>query len=238
MKELVQQLIGPPGVILLGGVITLVGAFWASISSSTQQTTFQQQLAQKNQELADLAQENAQLNRDAVAAVSGGNGYIYLCCLPTHPPTKDKPPRRLFSKVGRFPLRNVTIQVSRTVSGDGIPESTVTQSYKLDDVRESISTFGDWDPVDGLTNKYNVMFQADNGIVVQTVEFKKNAEGLWLTKGKVSRWPDNSEPAPGEIAERSMGLDVLVEWDWTLDSCNTVNVKRMGQTKFLPPTGK
>lgn len=234
MKEIFQPLLGPPGIILIGGIVTLFGAFWASNSSSIQQQKFEKTLSSKNEELAELAKENAQLNRDAVAAVNGGKGYLYLSCLKPHGTKKNEIPGRILHKVGKFPLRNVTMHfLQNVISSDG-KKSTIKKNEKstqFGDIRDSVLDLGNWDPIEGYHNKYSIKFIADNGMVVQTVELRKNVDGVWESKGRVFRWPDSSVPAPNEIHDIDHGSDVLVEWDWALDSANSVKFKKTGETR-------
>lgn len=64
MKE---ALFGPPGLILLGAVISAVGALWAA----SQQASFERELRARSDEVVKLTQT-------ALYSVTGGNSFCYF----------------------------------------------------------------------------------------------------------------------------------------------------------------
>lgn len=68
MQESFKDLmLGPPGLILLGVIISSIGAFWAAY----QQTGFEHELRVRSDKIADLSQE-------ALHSVTGGNSFCYF----------------------------------------------------------------------------------------------------------------------------------------------------------------
>lgn len=92
MKRKMGFLIGPSGLILLGAILSAIGALWASQSRGL----FEQQLKEKNEEIASL-------NKEIVNIVTGGDSY----CLFDFTGTIHNP--FVMRHVGKYPIYELKI---------------------------------------------------------------------------------------------------------------------------------
>ena len=74
MKDLINLISGPQALILFGGIITLVGAFW----SSRQDSNNEKELNKKNQIIIEKTEKIAELNAEIVSAITGGDSFPIL----------------------------------------------------------------------------------------------------------------------------------------------------------------
>ena len=74
MKDLWNLIFGPQGLILLGGIITLIGAFW----SANRDLNSERELNEKNKVIIQKTEEIAGLNDKIVNVLTGGNSFPYV----------------------------------------------------------------------------------------------------------------------------------------------------------------
>lgn len=74
MKDLFNLISGPQGLILLGGILTLIGAFW----SSKQDSNNERELNKKNLVIIEKTEEIADLNAKIVDVLTGGESFPIL----------------------------------------------------------------------------------------------------------------------------------------------------------------
>lgn len=74
MKDILNLISGPQGFILLGGIITLIGAFW----TSQQDSNNEKELNKKNQIIIEKTEKISELNNQIVSAVTGGDSFPFL----------------------------------------------------------------------------------------------------------------------------------------------------------------
>lgn len=96
MKELLTHITGPQIMILIGGILTLIGAFW-----STQQDNFKEKIInEKNQIIINKTEEISGLNAHIVDVLTGGQSFPEVTIgLPDGIP--------IVKLNGEFPLSNI-----------------------------------------------------------------------------------------------------------------------------------
>ncbi|MEX0290498.1 MAG: hypothetical protein AB3N14_15440 [Flavobacteriaceae bacterium] len=74
MKDTINFIIGPQGLILLGGILALVGAFW----SARRDLDSEKELNAKNQIIIEKSDEITELNNQIKNVLTGGNSFPYV----------------------------------------------------------------------------------------------------------------------------------------------------------------
>jgi hypothetical protein len=74
MEFLMKLISGPQGLILLGGILTLIGALWSSSKDTDQERI----INQKNQLIIDKTEEISELNSRTVDILTGGKSFPYV----------------------------------------------------------------------------------------------------------------------------------------------------------------
>ncbi|WP_396637870.1 hypothetical protein [Maribacter sp. R77961] len=71
MKDSLNFILGPQGLILLGGILALVGAFW----SSRRDLSAEKEINKKNEIIIQKTEEISELNNKIVNVLTGGNSF-------------------------------------------------------------------------------------------------------------------------------------------------------------------
>ena len=98
MRAMLQLLLGPPGLILIGAILAAIGAFWAS----QQQGNFERELRTKSDEIAGL-------NRKIANLVTGGDSFCYLAIGSIDPKTNRGIPVVIHQ--GEHPLFDINMRI-------------------------------------------------------------------------------------------------------------------------------
>ncbi|MDQ6472455.1 hypothetical protein RB619_17570 [Flavobacterium sp. LHD-80] len=108
-------LIGPSGLILLGAILSAIGALWASQS----QSSFERESKEKSEQLVMKSEEIATLNKEIVKIVTGGDSF----CLFDFTGTIHNP--LVLRHDGKYPIYELKISIRnlgdyRQISGRSI----------------------------------------------------------------------------------------------------------------------
>jgi len=95
---MIQSLWGPSGLILLGAVLSAIGALW----SSQQQGEFERHLREKSDEIAAL-------NKEVVNLVTGGKSFCYMTVSNINP--QSNVGLLTFVHSGEHPMFNVAARI-------------------------------------------------------------------------------------------------------------------------------
>ncbi len=74
MKDLWNLIFGPQGLILLGGIITLIGAFW----SANRDLNTEHELNEKNEIIIQKTEKISELNDKIVNVLTGGDSFPFV----------------------------------------------------------------------------------------------------------------------------------------------------------------
>ena len=166
------------------------------------------------------------------AATTGGDAFLCLTHITSEPPTRNRMPSWTIRKIGKYPMRNVTMAVTHTISRNGHPDKTDLKIFKFSTVSEAHTMLsGGWmlDDSPGAVNKINVLTTAMNGPTQQTMVLKKK-DGLWISDGFIERLDPLITPAKGETVVKPSANERLTQWNWT-HTMNSVEFPK-GETKI------
>jgi hypothetical protein len=186
---------GPAIVIFIGVVISAVGALWATM----QQTASEQELRQKNEEIAKL-------NRKIADSITGGDSYCYFFI--GRPGHKSNIVDLMLMSKGEYPLYDVSVKIDdvekllklvreKQQSGDMPYDSITTTNVALSKASKVINV-GNIGPsqfalMSGLVlpkdrdkQSYNIYITSRNGSIMQVVRFRK-VNGKWKMAYKATR---------------------------------------------------
>jgi len=163
MKGILQTLWGPPGLILLGAILSAIGALWAS-----------QQMRIKSEEIAEL-------NKEIVKLVTGGDSFCYLTIMSLDPLTNSG----ILTIVhqGDHPIydvsaRIVDLQKMKTIEKKNkmnfqevMQASTIIQIGNM--AKGAGSTIGPFPLGNETERNFNIFFSARNGFFTQNLRMNK-----------------------------------------------------------------
>ena len=188
----ISSLFGPSGLILLGVILSAVGAMWAS----TERARFEHDLRVKSDEISEL-------NRRALQTATGGDSFCYFVI----GPFSGSSAVLALDHKGEFPLYDVTAEIvdhdKMTELGTGRDKITWTELASARTIinlgnvppGQSRVLTPDWDFGPGESKSFGVFFAARNGTITQQVELVR-VDGEWVSATRVSR-----DPAHGEERE-------------------------------------
>ena len=172
---------GPSALILLGAVLSAIGALWASV----EQTRFERELRVKSDQLAEL-------NREIADSVIGGDSFCYL----TVASLSDQSNRGVLTVVhqGKYPLYDAHARVVDLQKFDAIKDSPTLENILTAETSLSLGTLikghasmlGRWDLGTGDARGFNIFFSARNGSWYQNLRFRR-VGGIWLFANRVVR---------------------------------------------------
>jgi len=175
---MLDLMVGPPGLILLGSILGAVGALWAA----QQQTRFEGQLRVKSEKIAELSSET-------LAAVTGGDGYCYVSIL-----VDGNKGRWMFIREGKHALYDVTARFVDLDKLDEIEGQISLDTLEYSNTVMNLGTLiaghasikGEFELDKFPTQGLNVFFAARNGGFCQDLRLARTANG-WKQAIRVMR---------------------------------------------------
>jgi len=182
-------------LITIGGTLSIIGAFWASIESSNDKD----ELLKRDKEIIELAKDNAKLSKESLNQITGGESWGYVVSgLHTMKGVLNQPFSIQINLVGEIPLYDLSVEMNEVEYKNDLP----TKSYILKKVLSkkigtlTKSLMSDSLGILYLPNKkrvdYLIKLKARNGEITQHWIFVKKADDFWAIATKVYRFRPNS----------------------------------------------
>jgi hypothetical protein len=210
MGRLIWQY-APAIAVWAGAVLVAFGTFWSSL----RQSHFNIRLAQKNQEIAELQLESANM-------ITGGNSFAYMGVMIPEPRSAATIVP-VFAHKGKYPLYDVEARIvdldefrrltelkdflaaSRALQGTSVKVGNLTPGFA--------ATPGVVLP--HLSNSdisYNIFYIARNGSWIQTLRMRWNENG-WITADRVVGGPERKELYRDIKPNYPLNAAGEVDWD-------------------------
>jgi len=185
---------GPTIFLLIGGLFTIAGAFWAGIDTAKQEKL----INERNKEIAALSQENKELSTKMVDLITGGDSYAYYEIGARHAEGISKNIGLRLHLVGKFPLTDVSIKVMRLIKTK--ETNTPNESHHIESIAEyhySLIThellFSSTSmPIIDISKEENRIIQISissrNGEINQQIQFIKKKNGYYAMATKVTKY--------------------------------------------------
>lgn len=181
-------------LMISGGILSLIGAYVASIESSNDKD----ELIKQDKEIIALTKENSRLSKEALNQITGGDSWGYLVSgLHTIKGIPNQSFGFSFNLVGELPLYDVTINIYDIEFNNNQP--TKSQTLKTIFSKEvgtlTKSLYSDILGILNLPNKervdYLMKLRARNGEITQHWIFMKKKDNYWAVATKVYRFRSN-----------------------------------------------
>lgn len=181
MKSILQTLWGPPGLILLGAILSAIGALWVS-----------QQKAQFERELRTKSDEIAELNKEIVKSVIGGDSFCYLTIGSVDP--QSNVGLLVVIHQGEHPIYDVNARIVDLQEFEKIKKNLDIHNFRQADtniqlgnmIKGTASMLGTFPLGSGTQRDFNIFFSARNGIFTQLLRMRKIGN-KWIYATKVER---------------------------------------------------
>jgi len=180
MRAMLQLLLSPPGLILIGVILAAIGAFLAS----QQQGNFERELRAKSEEIAGL-------NREITNLVTGGDSFCYLAIGSIDSKTNRGIPIVLHQ--GEHPLFDINVRIVDLQKLREIKDNTWT-SFSQAQTNLPVGNLAKgtgltMDPFDlgsSTGRDFNIFFIARNGQFTQKLRLRK-INDKWVRATKIER---------------------------------------------------
>jgi len=192
-----NQSVGLPAiVVLVGALITAIGALW----SSSERTEFERALRDRSDEIAAL-------NRQIAASVTGGDSFCYVQVSSPDDAGVNTATLMLLHQ-GEYPLYNVDVRI---VNLQDFRQASNQERYMMQNLSETIRV-GDLIPGSAVPIKYeqlstgdeqdfNVFINARNGFFTQLLR-RRRVDGNWKVATRVMKSPTDGREPPIHIHEK------------------------------------
>jgi hypothetical protein len=176
-----QVIFGPSGLILLGVILSAIGALWAS----QQQVKFEHDLRVKSDEIAKL-------NREIVNSVIGGDSFCYLSIGSINP--QNNVGILVAVSQGEHPIYDVNARIVDLQKFEKIKDNLTLQTINQSETHINIGNMikGTASMIRqfplGNTSKrdFNIFFSARNGLYTQLLRLRK-VNDEWVSATKVEK---------------------------------------------------
>lgn len=216
----------PTILILVGAILSAIGAFWASYMENQALTRAANERARFEKELRSKSEEISELNKTIAATITGGDSYCRLRISP--PDSNSNTSDMTLWHEGKYPLYDVSIRIddaeklvnilNEEVRKGNIPAKSLNQALSLLLPSSQVRSIGNFGPNQilpmgsldlghGDKRSYNVYITMRNGSVFQAVRFRKT-DGKWKIAIR-SIWND-------KIVEEKIDPDFPKETDGTI----------------------
>lgn len=175
----------PSILILIGGIMTLVGAFWSGIQSAMQ-----------NEQIKQLTAKNTELAEKNIDLVTGGNSYAYYDVGVRFENGINHKVALILHLMGNFPLSDVTIKIDQIIERTNLPtrsfdiETIYTKKYSLitHDLFSSNTEMILLDLNEPNNHFIKITIISRNGEIEQQIRFLKKDNGYFCMAIKVTRY--------------------------------------------------
>lgn len=177
-----QVILGPSGLILLGAILSAIGALWAS----QQQAKFEHDLKVKSEEIAKL-------NREIVNSVIGGDSFCYLSIGSINP--QNNIGILVAVSQGEHPIYDVRARIVDLQKFEKIKDNLTLQTINQSETHINIGNMikgMSWMvrefPLGNTTlqKNFNIFFIARNGFYIQLLRLRK-VNDKWISATKVEK---------------------------------------------------
>lgn len=175
----------PAMLVFVGAIIVAVGGFLAS----WRQSNFNAEIRNKNDEIAQLQREN-------VNAITGGDSFAWVAfqifgadgsAVNAHAMRDDLVLVPTFINQGRYPLYDVAVRFSELARGKTFDIGGALRSYPVGNMTPGLATTtGIQLPHHGKDLEFNIFFTARNGMWIQILRMPWVGDG-WAMATKVMR---------------------------------------------------
>ena len=184
---------GPAILLLIGGLLSVGGAFWAGINSSKQERV----INDRNFEIAKLTVENRELSKKTINLITGGESYAYYVVGARHQEGIYKSIGLTLRLDGNFPLSDVTIKMSRLIESKN--SNRTNKSWDLETLSDTHYPLITHDLFSRTTqmplielddNNTNILINISsrNGEIEQQMKFAKKENGYYSMATKIVRY--------------------------------------------------
>jgi hypothetical protein len=208
----------PAIVVLVGAVITAIGAFWIALKSENDRTLFERELRDRGdkltkvqEELKAKSDEVAELNRNIAASVTGGDSFCYFTFN-----FDSNGGRPIVIQQGKYPLYEVNVRVVDLDKWDAVEEQSkkgggapsALETMKSSETLFDIGNMGPHEarvmnafvpfPPNKEKLRFNIFINARNGWFTELLRvYKVNGEwrpAIKVTKDNISDTGPDGEP--------------------------------------------
>lgn len=180
MKTMLELFWGPPGLILVGVVLSAIGAFWAT----QQQVKFERDLRTKSDEIAGL-------NREIANLFTGGDSLCYIAIANLDPNTNRG--NLTLVHQGNYPTFDINARMVDLQKLKEIKDYTLTNIKSAETtlrigslIKGTAMMFSPFDLGSRPERDFNIFFISRNGQFTQFLRMRK-IDGIWFTATKVER---------------------------------------------------
>lgn len=202
------EIAGAPAVLMLvGAIISAVGALWAA----QQQATSERELRQKSDEIAEL-------NKQIALSITGGDSFAYLIPIRLGVSTSSL----AIIHRGEYPLYDLTLRVVDLEKWKARDRQKPISFFDMqrDEIRLDIGNVAANQArvvgpmqIDSDSLRWNIFFSARNGFYTQLLRLKR-INGELKTALKVTRNLPSGEAETLQIDPAyPLGNDGKVEWE-------------------------
>lgn len=184
---------GPAILLLIGGLLSVGGAFWAGINSSKQERV----INDRNFEIAKLTVENRELSKKAINLITGGESFAYYDVGARHVEGIYKSIGLALRLDGDFPLSDVTIKISRLIESNNSNRTNKSWHFEpLSDTHYPLITHDLFSRTTQMPlielddNNTNILINISsrNGEIEQQMKFAKKENGYYSMATKIVRY--------------------------------------------------
>ncbi len=202
MIRLTNYLTLPMVLVLLGGILSAVGAFVATMRQNQEKAQSASQRAEFEKDLRQKSEEIAELNKQIAANVTGGDSYCYLFV--SQPGEKSNSSGLILMNEGKYPVYDISVkiddvehlvEIAKNELMNSEEATSWTQTTALLSRASKVFRPGNLGPNQatelgelqlptGDKQSYNIYIIARNSYVVQTIRFRR-INGTWKRAEKI-----------------------------------------------------
>jgi|LQYC01.1.fsa_nt_gi hypothetical protein len=181
MKSLLQTLWTPTGFLILGAILTTIGA----VLAAQQKAAFERELRIKSDEIATL-------NKEIVKILRSDGSFCYLTI--GNLDTNTNVGLLMVVHQGEYPIHNVNARLVDLQEFEKIKNKMNIYNFTQSDtnipigsmIKNTSSTLGRFDLGKSSNRDFNIFFSANNGLFTELLRLRK-VDGKWLSAIKVQK---------------------------------------------------
>lgn len=204
MSRFFEYLTLPMSLVLIGGILSVIGAFLATHRETEEKEKSANQRVKFEQELRSKTEEISELNKTIAATVTGGDSYCYFS--PNRPNPKTNIVDLQLLNEGKYPLYDVQAKINDLEKSDAIlkegieknelPLGSETERNAKFSPATTVIQVGNITPSTQLSygglvlpatgkQSYIINITARNGYIVQRLSYRQ-VNGIWKIASQVS----------------------------------------------------